>query len=90
MKVNMRVHVEPPITLGLVSVQVVEDDVNFSPGVLGNHFVHEIEKLAPPTPGVVPGGYLTGGNIQRRKQSGCAMTLVAVAESVHGFAVGHS
>ena len=90
MKVNAGVHFEPAITLWLVSVQVVEDDMDLSPDVLGNHVVHEIQELASSTPGRVPGRHLTGGNIQSCKQSRCAMTFIAVAESVHGFAVGHS
>ena len=59
MKVNAGVHFEPAIPFRLVSVQVVEDDVNLPAGVLGNHVVHEIQKLASSTPGIVPGCHLT-------------------------------
>ena len=79
MKVDLRMSLQPAISLWLMGVQVVEDDVNLSTAIFGNHFVHEIKKLAPSTPGVMPSGYLTRGYIQRREQRGGAMSLITVA-----------
>lgn len=37
---------QPAVVLGLVGVQVVEDDVEFLIGVFGGRFVHKAQKLA--------------------------------------------
>ena len=59
-KVDLWVHLQPPVLLRLVRIKVVENDVNLFTGVLGNNLVHEVEKLTSATAGVVRGGYLPG------------------------------
>ena len=38
MKVDLRMSLQPAISLWLMGVQVVEDDVNLSTVIFGNHF----------------------------------------------------
>ena len=58
---------QPPVMFGLVSVQVVEDHVDFPLGVVGDHLVHEIEKLSTPPPFVMPGLDMTGCDVEAAK-----------------------
>jgi len=62
--------------------------VNLPAGIVGHDPIHKVQELpAAPTP-IVARSHLAGHNIQRRKQSGRAMAFVAMAEAVHGRAVG--
>jgi hypothetical protein len=54
--------------LGLLGIQVVEDDMNFAVGMVSDDAVHEVQD--PPTALVMAGFDQTGGHLQRRKQ-GC-------------------
>ena len=64
---HVGVQPQPSVPLGLVRIQIVENDVNLAAPVVRDHVVHEIEKLSPPAPIVVSRPYLAGGHIQSRK-----------------------
>ncbi len=45
MEMDVRMTLQPTVILGLVCVEIVEDDMEFAAGVLGDDAVHEIEKF---------------------------------------------
>ena len=45
---------QPAVVFGFVGAEVVEDDVNVPARIAPHHFVHEVQKLAPPPPTGVP------------------------------------
>jgi hypothetical protein len=85
MQVHIGVPRQPTILLRFMRMEMVQDDVNLAPAVLGKDVVHEIEKLPSLPPRVMAYLELAGGNQQGGKQGTGAISLVAVAESVrHG------
>ena len=56
-EVQMHVHVtlQPEVALGLMGREIVEHDMDFAAGVLGDHLVHKIEEFHAPPPFVVAG-----------------------------------
>jgi hypothetical protein len=46
---------KPAVVLGLVRVQVVEDDMNLPLRMRGENAIHEIEELDAPAAAVMPG-----------------------------------
>jgi hypothetical protein len=48
---------EPAVLFGLVSVEIVQNDVELFAGVLGNQVIHEIQELTPTTPTIMSGMY---------------------------------
>src|SRR5512139_1451267 len=87
MEMNPGMPGQPPVMLGLVSVQVVEDHVNLPLRVVGDHLVHEIEKLSTPPSLVMPGLDLTGCDIEGGKEGRCPVALVAMVETGEGLPV---
>jgi hypothetical protein len=71
-------------------VQIVENNVPLSIRTVSQQFVHKIQKLPSSTPGIVAGFHLSGGDIQCCKQRRRPMSLVAMAETIHGLAIGQS
>ena len=65
-----------------------QDDVDLTPGVLGNHAVLEVEELHPAAALVVPGLDESGGHLERGEQRGRAMPGVFVIEARQRLAVG--
>ena len=63
-----------------MGIQVVQDDVHFPVGMLGDA-VHEVQKLDPPAAPVMSGFDQTGGDLQGREQGGRAMAFVLVVET---------
>src|SRR5215475_8583863 len=90
MKVHVRVPSQPTILLRLVRVEVVQNDVQLTPAVLGDNIVHEIEKLPSPTARIMAYLDLAGGDFQGGKQRAGAVSFIAVAKSVEGSAVGQA
>jgi hypothetical protein len=62
MQVDFGMALQPPIVFGLVSVQVVQHDVHLAIRVGGHDLIHEVQKFPPPSPVVVPGNDLAGGD----------------------------
>jgi hypothetical protein len=40
------VHPQPSVSLRLVRIQIVEDDVDLRAGIPGNNVIHEIQELS--------------------------------------------
>ena len=59
---------QPAIVFGLVSIQVVEDDMNFPVGMASDNSVHEVQEFDPPTALIMAGFDKTGGHLQRRNK----------------------
>src|SRR4030095_7202335 len=55
--------------------------MNLPSRMLADDLVHEVEKLAPPSPPIVAGLNLPGSHIQSGKQGGSSMPLVIMAET---------
>jgi len=66
-KVNLAVAGEPAVALGLVSIEIVQDDVDLLLRVLGQEAVHKIQKLHPAAAPIVTALNQPGGHFQRRK-----------------------
>ena len=78
-EVNVFVPGQPPIPLGLVGLQVVENDVDLLVWVVGHHLVHEVEELdAAPALGML-GLDRAGRDLEGGEQRGRAAPLVFVA-----------
>ena len=56
MKMHVGAPLQPAIVLGLVRVEVIEDDMDLEAPIEIDQLVHEVEKFAPPASPVVPGG----------------------------------
>src|SRR4030042_1380677 len=83
-KVDIGVTGQPTIMLGLMDVQVVQDDMQLLARVLCHYAIHEIQKLPPPSSAVVAGGYQSCHHLQGGKQGGGTMSLVFMAEPSQG------
>src|SRR5260370_41025996 len=66
-EVHVGMQFEPTVPLWLVRVEIVENHVHFSSRILRDDFVHDVQKLALPASGIMPGLHLPGGNIQSRE-----------------------
>src|SRR6266849_8808067 len=60
----VRMTLEPAIVLGLVGIEVVEDNMDGGVRIGGDDIVHEIEELDAPAPLLVSGGHLAGGDFE--------------------------
>lgn len=87
-ELHLLVPSQPAIPLGLVRVQVVEDDMDLAPRMFGDHAGHEVEELDPPPPSIVSRLDQPGGDLQRSKQRGGAVPCVLMTEARQGLAVG--
>src|SRR4030095_14555830 len=55
--------------------------MNLPSRLLADDLIHEVEKLAPPSPRIVAGLNLPSSHIQSRKQGGSPVPLVIMAET---------
>ncbi len=84
-KMHIRMARHPVVVLRLVRVQVIEDDMELDVGgVVRNHLVHEIEKLAAAAAPVMPGFHLAGGDIERGKERRRPVSRILVIVARHG------
>lgn len=84
-RVDVLVWREPAIMLGLVGIEVVQNDMKLLPRILGDQAIHEVH----PTPAsIVTGLDQAGGHFQRGKQRGRAVALVFMIEAGERLAVG--
>ena len=67
---------KPTVGLRLMSVEIVEDDMNLPPRMLGHDPVHEVAELDTPTAAVMLGADLAAGNIERGEQGRGAMPFM--------------
>ena len=70
---------EPAVLLRLMRVQIIQHDMDFAVRVFGHNLIHEVQELAPPSMAVMRRLHLSGGDLERGKQGGRAVTLIAVA-----------
>ena len=63
MKVHAGMAVQPAIALGLVRIEVVENDVDLAIRVFRHEVVHEVQELPATTAGIMPGFDLPRGDI---------------------------
>ena len=90
MKMDVRMTLQPAVIFGLVSVQVIQDDVDLAAFVDGRDVVHEVEKLATPSAPIVSGDDESGSHFQRGEKRRRAVPPVAVREARQGLAVGQA
>ena len=72
---------QPAVVLGLVGVEIVENDMDLPTGVLGDDAVHEVEKLDPAAALVLAPADLASGHVERCLQGRRAMSLVIIGLS---------
>src|ERR1700677_601101 len=90
MQMDSRMAPEPPVFFGLVSIQVVQHDVDVAVRVGGYNLIHEIQKLSPPPAMVMACDDLPGSDVESRKQGRGPVPLVPVAEAIQRLAVGEA
>src|ERR1700683_1862402 len=90
MEVHILVALEPAIVFGLVGIEVIQNDMDLPARVFVDDLVHEIQKLTPPPPWIVPGLDQAGSDFEGREQRCGSMALVAMAEPVDRLTVGQS
>lgn len=76
-----------PCVVLLVSVEIVEHDVNIFARVGGHDPVHELQEVGTPAARFVRGGDLAGGDLESGEQGRCSMALVVVALTGQGPSV---
>src|SRR6266566_7514532 len=81
---------QPSIFLGLVRVQVIQNNMDLSIRVGRYDLIHEIQKLPPAPPVVVTGNDLPGGDVESGKQGRSTVALIAVTGSIQRLAIGQS
>jgi hypothetical protein len=81
---------KPAIAFWLVRVEIVEDDVNFAAGMVGDDLIHEVEKFSPAAALIVTGLYGATEHIKSRKERRGSVALIAVREAGERLAVGKS
>src|ERR1700739_1085042 len=87
---DSRMPLQPTVFFRFVGIQVVQYDVEITIRIRGHDLIHEVQKLSPP-PSVVMAGYdLSGGDVEGREQSGSAVPLISVTESIQRLSVGQS
>ena len=69
MEMDVRVTLEPAVVLGLVGVEIVENDMEFAARMLGDDAVHEVEEFDAAPALVLPSADLAGRHVEGRKQS---------------------
>ena len=90
-KMNVGVSRQPAVMLGLMGIEIVEDDVKFALWIERHNLVHEVQEL-PPAPALSVAGNidLAGHDVERGKQRSGTMALVFMANSRQDAAVGQS
>ena len=78
-EVHVRMALEPAVVLGLVGIEVVENDMDDGVWMAGDDIVHEVEELDAPAARPVRGSHLAGGHLEGGEQRGGAIALVIVA-----------
>ena len=85
---DIRVTGQPTIVLGLVDVQVVQNDMQLLGGTMCHDAVHEAQELPPASSVVMSGVHQSRRHLQGGKQGGCAVTFIFMTEPTQGLTVG--
>jgi hypothetical protein len=87
-EMHVRVTLEPAVVLGLVGIEVVEDDMDGRVRIEGDDVVHEIEEFDASPALLVHGSNLAGGHLEGGDQGRGAVALVVVAAAGQGPPIG--
>ena len=88
MEIDQGVACQPPVMLGLMSAQIVEDHMQLRFGMLGYHPVHEVQELPAAAATVVAHRYRPGMDFQGGKEGGGPVALVFMVMPAHRLPVG--
>ena len=80
-KMHLGMSFEPAVLFGLVSVEIVQDDVEFFVGVLGNQVIHEIQELTPTAPAIMSGMYQPGSHVKGGKERRGSVAFVLMTKA---------
>src|SRR6476469_793422 len=75
---HVGISLEPAVVLGLMGIEVVEDDMDGGVTIDSDDVVHEVEKLDAAATLFVSDSHLSGGNLEGSKQGRSAVTLVVM------------
>ena len=89
MEMPVRMTFQPAIAVRLVSIQIVEDDMNLAALMLGDDTVHEVEKLDAPAPLALAARDLASGDVESGKKRRHAVPDVIVRLARQRPAVRH-
>src|SRR5882757_6245527 len=70
---------EPAVIFRLMSVEIVEDDMDLAVPMFGDDPVHEVEELEPAPPFIMPSRDFAARHVEGRKQRGGSVPLILVA-----------
>src|SRR5215475_8653484 len=73
---HVGISLEPAVVLGLMGIEVVENDMEGGITIDSDDVVHEVEKLNAAATLFVSDSDLSGGNLEGSKQGRSAVTLV--------------
>src|SRR5262249_40188874 len=76
---HVGISLEPAVVLGLMGIEVVENDMEGGITIDSDDVVHEVEKLNAAATLFVSDSDLSGGNLEGSKQGRSAVTLVVMA-----------
>src|SRR5262245_33445248 len=85
---HVGISLEPAVVLGLMGIEVVENDMEGGITIDSDDVVHEVEKLNAAATLFVSDSDLSGGNLEGSKQGRSAVTLVVMAMTVSARPVG--
>src|SRR5258706_16027863 len=66
---------EPAVIFRLMSVEIVEDDMDLAVPMFGDDPVHEVEELEPAPPFIMPSRDFAARHVEGRKQRGGSVPL---------------
>ena len=89
-EMDLGVASQPPVVLGLVGGEVVQDDVQFGGWILGHGAVHEVHELPLPLALVVPHLHSAGMHLQGSEEGRGTVPLVLMGIPAHCLPVGKS
>src|SRR5437773_3216075 len=75
---HVGISLEPAVVLGLMGIEVVEDDMDSGVTIDSDDVVHEVEKLDAAATLFVSDSDLSGGNLEGSKQGRSTVTLVVM------------
>lgn len=78
---------QPPVMLGFVDIEVVQDDVQLRVRIVGQNMIREIEELPAAPARVVSNLYQADGHLLRGQQGCSAMTLILLSKASQGLAI---
>src|SRR5512136_2356632 len=78
---------QPPIMLGFMGVQVIQNDMQVCDGVEGNNVVHEVQELPATATRVMGSLHQPRGHFQGGKQGRSSVSFILVTEPPHSLSI---